>query len=984
MTISRLLRSLCHVLIALLACIAPLADAALIQRLPEGFFAAVTKSWGQCRWEGGLGLAASCRLEDCPEDGGAADCTEPEIVPPFGRTWSDADANGFLYAMCDEHGPSVLRDRTWCEAAGGTWNGPTDCAGLPGVVVGGGGTLVKDEGASATIAEAFEARGMGRCGLSSSATSWAPNTTGSQYCYNQARIERNGKILSDARYTHYTSPHSGVDCALGPAEERIYFRRDRDSDCPLGYTRRDRHGGDLQCVRPMSDDCPTVGNPIAPISGAKQQTETDYRAGGIGGLAFVRYYHSQGYFRVRGEANEWSAMGERWRHSYQRSLHFYTDPTHALGAAKRPNGTVLFFDAAGNELHNRSGGAARLVAVDPPAGTPAVSWQLTLADDSVEAYDAGGRLLSLRTRAGLVTTMHWSGDRLTAVSDAFGRSLGLSYGANGRLQTVILPDSQSIGYVYDDEGRLIFATYPGSTAREYHYELAAPYRTLLTGISDENRVRYATFSYVGGFATATEHAGGVERYQLAYGSTSTTVTDPLGLARIYSYALSDGVRKLTGLSQPCASCGGDTTQTTAYDSHGNPSSRTDFNGNRTHYTYDATRNLELTRTEGLTSTGATTALTRMVTTTWHPTFRLPATVTEPDGNGGSRVTTFTYDGNGNRIGQTISAGALSRSWTATYDSVGRVLSKDGPRTDVNDVTTYTYYANDDACVGCRGQLHTVTNALGQVTTYADYDANGRVTRLTDANGAVTAFGYHARGWPTLRTAAYGSSAAETTQTTYDDAGLAIRVTSPDGSFVDIGHDDAHRLTGETDALGHTTQRTLDNAGNETAYAAFDPLGVKRTAQRRVFDSLGRLAKTLDAYGDATQYGYDANSHPIAVIDPAGGLTTTTYDRLNRPVAVTDAAGGTLLTGYDAADQVRTITDPNGLATSYGYNGLGDRTSLSSPDTGVTATTAFDTAGNPLSRTDARDHDDDDVRRAEPATDRSIGQRWQRGHGQLYL
>jgi RHS repeat-associated protein len=938
---------------------ASLAQATLVQRMPEGFFAAVPKSWGQCAWQGGLGLTQACKFEDCPEDGGWADCTEPKIVPPNGRPASDADANGFIYGMCDEAGPYTYRDRRWCESAGGTWGGPTDCHGLPPVVVGGGGTMVKDEAASEVIALEFETRTIGGCGISASPTPWAANTTGSQHCWNGPRVERNGKILSDMRYTTYESPHSGFGCAQGPVQELVYFQRARELACPEGYTRRDAFDGDLQCVRPMSQYCPTVGdstgdstvgNPIAPITGAKLQSENDYRAGGIGGLEFTRYYNSQGYFRTRGEGNERSVMGENWRHTYQRSLHFYADQTYAIGGAKRPNGVVIFFDAAGKELHNRDGAAARLVKIDPPVS--GVSWKLTLADDSTESYDASGKLLSIRTRSGRVTTMGWTSGQLTSVTDPFGRGLSLSYGANGRIQTLTQPDAQTVGYVYDESGRLIFATYPGSTAREYHYELTSPYANLLTGITDENEVRYATFTYSGGYATGTQHAGGVDNYQLVYNGASTTVTDPLGTVRSYAYALQNGVRKLTGLSQPCASCGGGNAQTTTYDTNGNVASRTDFNGNRTNYTFDATRNLETSRTEGLTSTGATTAVTRTIATTWHPTFRLPATLTEPDGNGGTRVTTFTYDGGGNLTNETIAAGSLSRNWGYTYDSYGRLLTEDGPRTDVSDVITYTYYANNDPCVTCRGQLHTVANALGHVTTYTQYDANGRVTRVIDPNNVVTATSYHVRGWPTQRTTAYGTSAAETITTTYDDAGLVIRVMQPDGSYIDFDHDDAHRVIGETDALGNSTLRTLDSNGNETMYAALDPQGMKRTARSRVFDSLGRISKDIDAYGETTQYGYDANSNQIAVIDPAGGLTTTSYDALNRARATVDAAGGSVVTGYDAANQIRTVTDPNGLVTTYGYDGLGNATSVTSPDTGTTQKT-FDAAGNKLTEVDAR-------------------------------
>ena len=50
-----------------------------------------------------------------------------------------------------------------------------------------------------------------------------------------------------------------------------------------------------------------------------------------------------------------------------------------------------------------------------------------------------------------------------------------------------------------------------------------------------------------------------------------------------------------------------------------------------------------------------------------------------------------------------------RTWTYTYTpTFGRVLTIDGPRTDVVDVTTYAYYADNDGCAGCRGQVRAVS------------------------------------------------------------------------------------------------------------------------------------------------------------------------------------------------------------------------------------------------------------------------------------
>ena len=170
---------------------------------------------------------------------------------------------------------------------------------------------------------------------------------------------------------------------------------------------------------------------------------------------------------------------------------------------------------------------------------------------------------------------------------------------------------------------------------------------------------------------------------------------------------------------------------------------------------------------------------RTITTTWHPTYRLPATITEPSGVAGvNLVTTFTHDAAGNVTKKNMTAGAKVRDWNYTYNSRGQVLTIDGPRTDSSDVTTITYYADNDACVGCRGQAYTATNAAGHVTTFNSYNADGRPTQITDANGVVTTLGYSPRGRLTSR-----SLAGETTGYDYDLVGNLSKVTLPDGSWV---------------------------------------------------------------------------------------------------------------------------------------------------------------------------------------------------------
>jgi YD repeat-containing protein len=85
-----------------------------------------------------------------------------------------------------------------------------------------------------------------------------------------------------------------------------------------------------------------------------------------------------------------------------------------------------------------------------------------------------------------------------------------------------------------------------------------------------------------------------------------------------------------------------------------------------------------------------------------------------------------------------------RVWTYTYNSTGQLLTADGPRTDVEGVTTYTYYADDHPNRGKRGNLTTITNALGHTTRITQYDAHGNPRKMVDPNGLVTLLTYDTR------------------------------------------------------------------------------------------------------------------------------------------------------------------------------------------------------------------------------------------------
>lgn len=397
----------------------------------------------------------------------------------------------------------------------------------------------------------------------------------------------------------------------------------------------------------------------------------------------------------------------------------------------------------------------------------------------------------------------------------------------------------------------------------------------------------------------------------------------------------------------------------AYDANANRSAVTDFNGNLTCYAYDLARNLETQRTEGLTGNacpGTRTAATRTVSTQWHPQFRLPVQVAEP-----KRITSYAYDANGNLVAKTVQPtsdvdGSTGFSatpvgsprtwlWTHTYHPTipGFITQTvmNGPRTDVADLTVYTY---DSAS----GALASVANALGHTTTLSDFDAHGRARRITDPNGLITTLAYDLRGRLVSR-----SVGGETTAYQYDGVGQLTRVTNPDGSYLAYTYDAAHRLTAVTDNLGNRIAYTLDAMGNRVQEQVSDPNNVLTQTRARVYDGLNRLVQDIGANSGAeiTAYAYDAQGNRIATTDPLNRVTTQAFDALNRLVAMLDPAGGQTRMAYDGLDQLTAVTDPKNLTTGYTLDGLGNLAQQASPDTGLTAN-AYDAAGNLTASLDA--------------------------------
>lgn len=363
---------------------------------------------------------------------------------------------------------------------------------------------------------------------------------------------------------------------------------------------------------------------------------------------------------------------------------------------------------------------------------------------------------------------------LSTIADHFGRMLSIAYDSSGRLASLTQPDGRRIAYGYDTSGLLVSVQYPDGSTMGYQYR-NGDFSTLMTEKIDGNGVIVAAWTYSGlGQALTSQLAGGIATAAAVFDGNTTVVTDAAGVTRTRQYVrTASNLKRVASVSLTCAGCEPGLSSSVSYDSRGFIASETDLAGLTIQYTRDAS-GLILSKT-----IGAGTALAETTTYTWHPVYRQPVTITMTN----SRVATFTYDGFGNMLARTFSinigtSSQQSRTTSYLYNSMGQLLRVTGPRADGTDITSMSY--------DTQGNLSTVTNPLGQVAQYTQYDAVGRPLQFRDETGQVFVMTYDNMGRVATRTIG-----TRTTSYTYDLGGLLRTVSYPTGDGVTLGYDAAH-------------------------------------------------------------------------------------------------------------------------------------------------------------------------------------------------
>lgn len=248
-------------------------------------------------------------------------------------------------------------------------------------------------------------------------------------------------------------------------------------------------------------------------------------------------------------------------------------------------------------------------------------------------------------------------------------------------------------------------------------------------------------------------------------------------------------------------------------------------------------------------------------------------------------------------------------------------------------------------------------ALGHVTTYDDYDANGRPGTVTDPNGVVTSFTYDLLGRVETITAEHPGNPSLNAVTTmaYDEVGNVIELTLPSTDTLLMDYDSANRLVAMRAASGERWDYAYDKMGNVTSETVKRGNGTVAMRTTNKFDELGRLIRSTAGTAAGAQpakLSYDKAHNITGTITPNGHETTSAFDALNRLISTVAPDGGETGFDYDARGNLADFTDPVEVTTGFVYNGFGDLIQETSPDRG-TSTYVYDAAGNVIEATDGR-------------------------------
>ena len=549
----------------------------------------------------------------------------------------------------------------------------------------------------------------------------------------------------------------------------------------------------------------------------------------------------------------------------------------------------------------------------PPAGTPAFSWQGTVA--------------GVNTGNGNKTTalpiVGWTMRGGMAVSCAlYHNSQGASYGGCGNKWTPsyfsfisggssapVLHWDNGLTYAYTlnngtyfpPVGILDTLTYSGGT-----WTLTTPNQTVYTfGYSPGN-------SYL---SKITDLDGNTLSIGHNSDTTISTVTD--STSRTLTYAYSGG--QLVSIEDPLARFWYFTYGTADGTSSSNLWYVTlpTLNDGHTYgiyFGYDSNSNITAMQSPQGHVIGATS-------TFGYDASSSPRLIWAKDPIGNK--TTFTYNASSTVI-------TNPNGHTTTHFYTNSQLTKITDALNYSTSTTYDYNNIPSKTVDKRGNPSTFsshfsnnsstsksTDAMNYVTT-STVDGKNKVTQSVDGVGNTTANVYSADGKEDLTsTSVTGTGSAPfqaTSRISGYTNGLPTTFTTPlgyaNGYSSSVTYDNNGYVNGTTDENGHSSSAVSNILGWQTSTT-----DANKNTTTYTPDNWGRITDIMAMDGTHTKTTYDADGNVLTVMDADNHTVTNTYDADNRLTQTKNGRGDVVKYTYDGPNGYGSV-DRNGV-TQYG-------------------------------------------------------------------
>ncbi|WP_447726042.1 phage tail tip lysozyme [Sphingomonas koreensis] len=738
--------------------------------------------------------------------------------------------------------------------------------------------------------------------------------------------------------------------------------------------------------------------------------------------AINRTYNSLGNFT--------DDNGDNWRQSMDRRVFGLTGTANTSGSkVKRrgADGAEVSYDWNGSTYVATDGGGSY-----DTLSYNGTEWTWTDGDSQVtEVYSAYGsewRIASQTDTSGNSLTFSYTGANLTRATTANGEYTEFAWSGSNITQIVTGYSEGGVAktltrtrYSYDGDNRLSTVTVDltpndNSVTDSNVYTTTYTYHgsSKLVATIAQTDGSHVAFTYDGSnrveSIAQTVSTGVTRTTTIAYGSGSTTITDPMGQVTTLHY---DANGQLIRVTAPPVSAGAaPQTVEFGYNANGDLIRMTDAGGKVTSYTYDASGNL-LTRSDAV-SVEIQSGLNAIATLQPDGTYR----ITKTGGSSGSydaqvqSVTGLSGDfvfrlrplqankylmagvsqnpnastsytnldfaieaaDNGNIYTYAGGSGALLTSYVAG-DNLWMVRTG----------STISYYKGATIeAAKTAGALRTLTGVSGtfyfcDAALYdvgATADVSLTATSLAESFNVVTRT-YNAANQLLTETRTGSdkdsAAAAQTTRYVYDSQNRLTYVVSAEGQVVRSWYNSYGQLYQTSDFPDHAYDVSGLSASTSIAKATLDSwatgLGDTSSAQisYSLFDARGNISRRTASSQNASYatLGSTDYRNDYFVYDQAGQLLTRqtppqiaeyfAYDGLGRVTSSTDLHGGTTTILFNDAATQTTVMLANGLVQVSTYSKSGELLSFNEGGAytvGGTATYAYDQNGRLRAATDA--------------------------------